>query len=140
MSEELTSWLARDGARLVRFRGALVRNVEVREVDELQITARGGDEGYLSYFVIADPLPYSVYWEFRAYYIPDRLIMRLSTGEVVDTGFIGTAIDGPSFVSGTLESTGADLEWMEISAFVMPGFSGTIWDIYIRFTPLFPDE
>ena len=132
--------LARAGSRLVRFRGALVRNVEVREVGELQIAERGGDRGYLSYFVIADPLPYSIYWEFRAYYIPDRLIMQLSTGEVIDTGFIGTAIGGPSFVSGTLESTGADLEWMEISAFVKPGWGGTRWDIYIRLTPLFPDE
>ena len=132
--------LARYGAQLVQFRGALVRKVEVREVDEFQIAESGADEGYFAYLVFADPAPYSIEWRFIAYSVPDRLVMNLSTGEVIDTGFIGRAIGKPSRVSGTLESTGSPLEWIYINAFIMPGFSGTIWDILIKFILPFPDD
>jgi len=122
------------GSRLLRYKNALIRNAEILPWTQT-FNYRGDDFGYNRTVVFGFLSRMIVDWTFRAYFVPDRLILTFSSGEVVDTGFIGFQISQPDRVSGSV-TTAKEVEFININAFIMPGFKGTVFDVDLEFNLL----
>lgn len=129
------------GGSLLYFRpvgypqGALVRDLSIIDFTQ-EFHWRGFDDGIQHMLVFPKPMPLQIGWRFVAYNIPDRLRLAFDPGGVLlDTGYIGARIGMPDEMEGDFQ-TERPVKSIRIVGEIMPGWTGTVFDVYLSFNPL----
>jgi len=100
---------------------------------DVEASADGGKEGFLRRYPSPRFVssPGSLIVVFQAYAVPDRLVLRGSTGELYDSGLVGEYTGGPAGVQATVPVP-AGTEWVEVQVYADQEHFSTEW--YFRIT------